>query len=171
MPTVFTHAVVGVAISTLDRSSGVRLGLAAAACAAAPDLDMIAVWIGVPWLHMFGHRGITHSFAFAAVLGGVLAMTAFDAHGRRRLALWLVLSAATASHGILDAITNGGPGVAFFAPFDAGRYLLPWRPIPASPISVRGFLGGPGAAVLRAEVLLLWLPALLLLVVTAWRRR
>jgi hypothetical protein len=26
-------------------------------------------------------------------------------------------------------MTNGGLGVAFFSPFDNGRYFLPWRPI------------------------------------------
>jgi inner membrane protein len=86
------------------------------------------------------------------------------------VAVWLVLSAATASHGVLDSITNGGPGVALFAPFDTGRYLLPWRPVPVSPISVRGLLTARGAAVLRAEVLMLWLPALLLILVATRRR-
>src|SRR4029453_10956228 len=97
MPTVFTHAVVGVAISTLGRPAGARLGLAAAAGPGVPDLDMIAVWLGVPWFHMAGHRGFSRSRAFAAVLGGVLAATGFHERGGGRLAAWLVLSAATAS--------------------------------------------------------------------------
>jgi inner membrane protein len=171
MPTVFTHAVVGVAISTLGRPAGARLGLAAAACAVVPDLDMVAVWLGVPWFHVLGHRGFSHSLAFAAILGGVLAARGFHERGGGRLAAWLVLSTATASHGVLDAITDGGPGVAFFAPFDSGRYLLPWRPIPASPISVRGLFSARGAAVVRAEVLLLCLPAVLLALAVVWRRR
>ena|SRR5215475_13245574 len=171
MPTVFTHAVVGVAISTLGRPASARLGLAAAACAAVPDLDVIPIWLGLPWGHVLGHRGITHSLAFAAALAGVLAATVFRAPGAGRRGVWLVLFVATASHGVLDAMTDGGIGIAFFAPFDDGRYFLPWRPIPVSPISVGRFFGARGAAVLRAEVLLLWLPAFLMALVAVWRRR
>ena len=170
MPTVFTHAVVGVAISTLGRPASARLGLAAAACAAAPDLDVIPIWLGVPWGHVLGHRGITHSLAFAAALAGVVAVVAFRAPGRR-LGAWLVLFAATASHGVLDAMTDGGIGIAFFAPFDDGRYFLPSRPIPVSPIGVGRFFSARGAAVLRAEVLLVWLPAFLVALIAVWRRR
>ena len=43
-----------------------------------------------------------------------------------------------ASHGVLDALTDGGPGVAFLAPFDDTRYFFPWRPIRVSPLW-RGF--------------------------------
>jgi inner membrane protein len=171
MPTVFTHAVVGCAISALGRPFGARLALTAAACAAAPDLDVIAIWLGVPWRHVLGHRGITHSLAFAAVLAAVMVMTVFRARGRGRLGVWLVLFGATASHGILDAMTDGGIGIALFAPFDAGRYFLPWRPIPVSPIGVGRFLSARGAAVLRAEVLLVWLPAIALTLAAMWRRR
>jgi inner membrane protein len=68
-------------------------------------------------------------------------------------------------------MTDGGIGIAFFAPFDDGRYFLPWRPIPVSPIGVGRFFSARGAAVLRAEVLLVWLPAFLVALVAVWRRR
>jgi len=35
--------------------------------------------------------------------------------------LFAYLFLATASHGVLDAMTNGGLGVAFFSPFDNRR--------------------------------------------------
>jgi hypothetical protein len=35
--------------------------------------------------------------------------------GLNRAWLWLYFFVAAASHGFLDAMTNGGPGVAFFA--------------------------------------------------------
>jgi inner membrane protein len=171
MPTVFTHAVVGAAISTLGRPASARLGLAAAACAVAPDLDVIPFWLGMRWGHVLGHRGITHSLAFAAILAGVMTATAFRAPGRGRRGIWLVLFVATASHGVLDAMTDGGIGIAFFAPFHDGRYFLPWRPIPVSPISVGRFFSARGAAVLRAEILLVWLPAFLVALLALWRRR
>ncbi len=44
------------------------------------------------------------------------------------------------SHIFLDALTNGGLGVAVFWTFDSERYFLPWRVIEVSPISVSRFL-------------------------------
>jgi inner membrane protein len=170
MPTVFSHVVAGLAIATTTRLGGSigRLGLAGALCAAVPDLDVVGVWLGVPWGHVLGHRGITHSLPFAVALAAVVVAAAFrgDTWDGRRLGLGLALFAATASHGVLDAMTTGGSGVAFFAPFNDARYFLPWRPIPVSPISASRFLSERGLVIMQAEVLLIWLPAAILLLVT-----
>ena len=45
----------------------------------------------------------------------------------------MFLFLAIASHGLLDAFTDGGLGVAFFAPFDSTRYFFPVTPIEVSP--------------------------------------
>jgi inner membrane protein len=174
MPTVFSHAVTGLAIATIGRAPGSfrRLALVGMLCAAAPDLDVVGVWLGIPWGHVLGHRGITHSLAFAALLAAVLTTTVFrgpTASGRRAR-LWLALFLATASHGLLDAMTNGGPGVAFFAPLDGTRYFLPWRPIPVSPLSVSRFFTQRGVTIMQAEILLIWLPAAVLAVAGAGLR-
>ena len=60
-----------------------------------------------------------------------------------------------------DAMTNGGLGVAFFSPFDNRRYFLPWRPILVSPIAVTRFFSPRGYAILRSELVWIWLPAIL----------
>ena len=67
----------------------------------------------------------------------------------------------TASHGVLDAMTDGGIGVALLAPFDTRRYYLPWRPIVVSPLGLRPFLSAWGMAVLASEAVWVWLPAAL----------
>lgn len=105
-----------------------------------PDFDAFLMpWIDydAPW----GHRGMTHSLAFAAVAGTLAAVAL-----RRRVTfpggvsgLAATFAVVTASHGFLDAMTDGGRGVAFFAPFDATRHFLPVRPIPVSPITVNPF--------------------------------
>jgi inner membrane protein len=175
MPTVFSHAVAGLAIATLVRPSrGLgRLALVSALCAAAPDLDVLGLPFGVPWRHVLGHRGLTHSLPFAAVLAGLLTALLFrdpDWRGRRG-AVWLVLFLATASHGVLDAMTNGGPGVAFFAPFDGTRWFLPWRPIPVSPIEPARFVAR-AVQIMLVEVVVIWLPAAVVVSLGAvWRRR
>ena len=79
---------------------------------------------------------------------------------------------ATASHGVLDAMTNGGLGVAFLSPFDNSRYFLPWRPIRVSPIGLGRFFGQRGYLVLQNELLWIWLPAgLFALLVLTLRHR
>ena len=63
----------------------------------------------------------------------------------------------TASHGVLDAMTNGGLGISFFSPFDNDRYCLPWNPLQVSPIG-RGFFSEEGLEVLLNEALWIGLP-------------
>ncbi len=79
-----------------------------------------------------------------------------------RLKHALLFFVLTASHGLLDALTNGGLGVAFFSPFDLGRYFFPWRPIEVSPLALQPFISGRGMAVLGSEIQWIWAPALLL---------
>jgi len=73
--------------------------------------------------------------------------------------MWIYFFLATASHGLLDAMTDGGLGVAFFAPFDNRRYFLPWTPIRVSPIGIGRFSSSRGYAVLQSELLWIWVPA------------
>ena len=49
-----------------------------------------------------------------------------------RISLWTHFF-ASGVHGLLDAMTDGGLGVAFFSPFDNRRYFLPWTPIRVIP--------------------------------------
>jgi inner membrane protein len=80
------------------------------------------------------------------------------------------LLAATASHGIHDAFTNGGLGIAFFAPFSAARYFFPVTPIEVSPI-VHGFFSERGVRVLASEMVWVWTPALVLIAFSIGARR
>mgnify|MGYP001422091142 CR=1 FL=1 len=59
MPSALTHAYVGAALAALAPRwlRGVRFALLLAALAAAPDLDVIAFAVGIPYEHRFGHRG------------------------------------------------------------------------------------------------------------------
>ena len=164
MASVFSHAVAGLALGAAFWRPGVpaRFWVLGAACAALPDLDALGFRFGIAYGHLLGHRGLTHSLAFAAALSTALALAAFPGHPAplSRGQLWLYLFLATASHGVLDAFTNGGLGVAFFAPFDRTRYFFPVRPIEVSPLGVRAFFTARGLQVLASEVLWIWLPSL-----------
>ena len=71
MPTVFSHAVVPLALHAgLGRKAiGLRLLAAGIAASVVPDLDVIALRFGIPYGDAFGHRGATHSIAFAVAMG------------------------------------------------------------------------------------------------------
>jgi len=69
-------------------------------------------------------------------------------------------------------MTNGGLGVAFFAPFSDTRYFLPWQPIVVSPISIGELFNRRGLRVMWSELGWVWLPAsLIFLVGLAIQRR
>lgn len=159
MPTVFTHAAVGAglaAVAPLARRP--RLLLAASAgLAMLPDADVVGLAAGVPWGSMWGHRGISHSLPVAVLLGVVAAAVLARRTGLPRPALAVHLAVVTASHGVLDAMTSGGSGIAFLAPFSDERWFLPWRPVLVSPIGL-GFFSGYGLRVLVSELLWIWLP-------------
>jgi inner membrane protein len=84
--------------------------------------------------------------------------------GMHALTLWLYLFLATASHGLLDAMTDGGLGIALFSPLDNRRYFFPWTPIRVSPLGVGRFFSARGLAVLQSEFQWIWVPAILLAV-------
>ena len=174
MASAFSHAAVGLALGTVFWRPGVptRYWVLGAAVAALPDVDSLGFRFGVAYGDMLGHRGLTHSLVFAAVLAATLVF-AFPPGStpisRTQLCLYLFL--ATASHGVLDAFTNGGLGVAFFAPFHNARYFFPATPIQVSPISVRAFFSPRGARVMASELLWIWLPAIVTTGAILWLRR
>src|SRR5690349_17071330 len=163
MATLPTHALVGWAVARFWPGEEKRWPLyaGAAACAVLPDIDAIGFWMGVPYESLCGHRGLTHGMPFAAATGIACALAARS----KRAALPLAL--ATATHGVLDAITDGGLGVAFFSPFSNARYFLPWRPIEVAPISITDFIEQGGLGSLRGELIWIWAPLLLLVLVTS----
>ena len=162
MPSAFSHAIAAVTIG-----KGVQPAKAVwwywvlgAALSAVPDLDVIGFSFGVHYGDVMGHRGFTHSIFFAVVLAAIVSLALIRqcriSFGR----LFVYLFLAIASHGVLDAMTNGGLGVAFFSPFSNRRYFFPIRPIQVSPIGAGKFFGPKGLAVLRSELLWVWLPAM-----------
>ena len=147
-----------------------------------PDIDVIGFSMGVRYEDTWGHRGATHSFAFAIIVGlaaGLVARlrsnrqqraSAFaqnpgDALRRDRsagqvrrfkrpaLRTALFATVVLATHPILDTMTDGGLGCALFWPFDLTRYFAPWRPIQVAPIGL-AFLSPYGAIVATSEIVL-----------------
>jgi inner membrane protein len=160
MASLFSHAIAGAALGQAGKKqwrSDWRFWACAVVCSAIPDIDVIGFRFGIHYGDLWGHRGMTHSLLFAGIIAIVAVSLLRRSQDRRYLAFLFFLIAA--SHGILDALTSGGLGVAFFSPIDPHRYFFPWHAIRVSPIGVGCFFSLRGVAVLKSEFIWIWLPA------------
>lgn len=164
------HVAVGMAAGRIWAQSGgversgtpketapVAAMVAFSALSLAPDLDVIAFRLGIPYGAPFGHRGAAHSLCVALALATVAAVTTRlrpeqIAGGQTRARLWALCAAVAATHGLLDTLTDGGLGIALFWPLSNDRYFAAWRPIPVAPIGGR-MLSSRGLRVLGIEAL------------------
>jgi inner membrane protein len=172
MPTILTHPAVplAMAIGLGSKRVSKRLLIAGVAASMLPDLDVVAFQFGVAYAAAFGHRGFSHSLLFAlivAMAGGWL----FGWLRSTFLRSFLFLFVATASHGVLDAFTTGGLGIAFLWPWSAERFFAPVQVIEVAPIGLSRFLSPRGAAVLWSEFLWIWVPLTAMAAGTALSRR
>ena len=150
MASAFTHAFVAIALGKTYTGARMawRFWLWTVFCAVVPDVDVVGFAFGIRYGDMLGHRGLTHSLAFALMLAVVVVVFAFKDVPHWSRGWWTLVAyffVVTASHGVLDALTNGGLGVAFFAPFFSER----------------------GLEVIKSEFVWLWLPAIGLIAL-AW---
>jgi inner membrane protein len=174
MPTAISHAVAGLGIAACfcgPEAPG-SLWALGALCGALPDIDVAGLRF-VRYGSVWGHRGITHSLVFAAAVAGVIAGLGFrhGAPGMPPLRIALFLFLATISHSLLDALTDGGAGVALLAPFDNRRFFFPYRPIRVSNFGVLWLFSRRGAVVLWSEIRWVWLPAAALTALALLARR
>ncbi len=170
MATGFTHAFLGLAMgkSLLPKGLPGRFWLLCLLCSTLPDLDAIGFFGGIPYGSMLGHRGFTHSLIFALLSSWVVARWGFHPYGlflEARWKLWAFFFFLSCSHGVLDALTNGGLGVAFFSPFDPTRYHLPRSPLMISPLRLDLFFTSWGREVTLNELSWVWVPSILLFMV------
>ena len=162
MPTLLSHPAIPIAIAVATgRSVSRRLLTAAIVASVLPDVDTVGLYLGVPYAHLVGHRGLAHSLTFAFVVA-LLGMSFARSLAARPLVAFLVLFASAASHGLLDACTSGGLGIALLSPLDETRYFFPWQPIAVSPLTPSGFTLGRTVRVLGSELRWVWLPAAML---------
>jgi len=170
MPTIITHGLFAISLAHVFKDSSLppRFWVLAVACSMLPDLDVISFSLGVKYGDFWGHRGFSHSLAFALAASLIIVLLAFFQEKYRPLRLRLVLffSLVTASHGLFDAMTNGDLGIAFFAPFDNSRYFLPYRPIQVSPIGLHDLLKWGDWRILSNEIKWIVLPSFVLLMLS-----
>jgi inner membrane protein len=175
MCTSLGHAIAGHAVgATATQGGSQRRFIAVCAVAAAiPDLDVSLALLPSPiYASLGGHRGITHSLAFAALFAGAVVLVGFRGAGLSPARAWLGLAGAVMSHSLLDMLTSYGNGVALFAPFSWSFVRFPWHPIDPDAAS-RGAATASGQLLLAIgnEALWVWLPALAVSAAVGWLRR
>ncbi|MCW3072071.1 MAG: metal-dependent hydrolase [Bacteroidetes bacterium] len=142
-------------------------------CSILPDADVISFQFGIPYDSFWGHRGFTHSIVFALLLGIFVSVLFYknSLQTKEGLRYILFFCFCTLSHSLLDAMTSGGLGVAFFSPFRNTRYFFPWRPIKVSPIGTAKFFGERGLRVILSEAVWIGIPcSIYILAVKAIRK-
>jgi len=159
------HVAVGMAAARSPWGGASRVGVVTAMLfwsllSLLPDADVIGFRLGVDYGAPWGHRGATHSLGFALLVGAAIGALARD------LATGVLAVLVLASHGLLDALTDGGLGCALLWPFSDERFFAPWRPLPVAPIG-RRFWSDAGLRVVATE--LAWFAPLF--VYALWPRR
>jgi inner membrane protein len=172
MPTIFTHAAVPLLLGAAlgRRRISHRLLAAGAIAAMLPDADVLGFRLGIAYADAFGHRGAGHSLVLALLIALLAAALHRPLRSSARSA-FLFVGFAAVSHPLLDALTNGGLGVALAWPLSDHRFFFPWQPIEVSPIGMR-FFSLHGWWAIRSELVWVWLPsAMLAFLMWRWRVR
>lgn len=166
MPSIISHAVGAFFLNKtiFSKETTLKLTFAVVVSSMIPDADFIGYKLGIPYNSTFGHRGFSHSFAFAFLWSGLVYLIFFYTKEKLQKArvILTILFLATISHPILDAFTSGGEGVAFFSPFSNQRYFFPFRPIRVSPLGIQSFFSNRGVIVILSEIKYIWIPSFLL---------
>jgi inner membrane protein len=168
MPSLLGHAVAGLAITETFHRARLprRIWVLAPMCAMAQDLDWFVSFLAYHKNHILNHRGVAHSLFGALLLAAAVLILALR-RDQRSFQAWLCLTLAALSHGLMDACTSGGVGVALFMPFSDSRWACLWQPIQVAPLPLGREDLWLFLASLRSEALWIGLPAL---AVAAWSR-
>lgn len=168
MASLFGHAFASIALgsSFSKKQQTIKLFLLTIVCAIIPDTDVIGFQFNIAYESFWGHRGFSHSLVFAFLFGLLITLIFFrkEAVSKKGIVLFLFFSLCTASHSILDAMTSGGYGVAFFSPFDITRYFFPWRPIKVSPLGIANFFTERGLRVIKSELIWIGIPGFIYII-------
>jgi inner membrane protein len=111
MASALSHAVAAAGIGAVfyRRSMPPPVWITGIVCSVIPDVDVIGFRFGIHYGDFWGHRGFSHSLFFGVILAVAAAATLARFQSEvSRASLFAYFFLSTASHGLLDAMTNGG---------------------------------------------------------------
>jgi len=161
MASLVAHPIVPLAVAAVLGRKVVPLSVVALGVLLSilPDADSIGFRFGISYSSPFGHRGFTHSMG-AALVTAALASLLVRKSVTNHFAVFIFLFVSMFSHGLLDAFTNRGNGVALLWPFTDARFFFPFHPVEASPLSVKRFFTRRGLEILSSEAKWIWAPCI-----------
>ena len=176
MPSIISHVIVGptLGLTFSNKKQTLKFWIASILCSIIPDADVIMFKFGIAYSHVLGHRGFSHSILFSVLLGLIITVLFFREIKISSIKFWSLtgfLSIISILHSLLDAMTNGGLGVALLAPFNNSRFFMPFRPIQVSPIGIDHFFSEWGLRVIISELFWIWLPCLILIIISLLFKR
>ncbi|WP_299769107.1 metal-dependent hydrolase [uncultured Dokdonia sp.] len=175
MASAFGHAFAAIALGTSVPKTyrSVKFWILATICSILPDADVIGFSLGIPYESFWGHRGFSHSLLAALIIGVLITLIFYSTtlFSRKGILLILFFTLATASHAVLDAMTTGGLGVAFFSPWEDTRHFFDWRPIQVSPIGIENFFSAWGLRVILSELIYIFIPGTIYILILYIIRR
>ena len=138
-------------------------------CAVIPDADAIGFKLGIAYQSVQRHKQrhypfffLRHYFLFWLFIFK-MGRKKFSKHWAALISFFFVV---TASHSVLDAMTNGRLGITFFASFNNTRYFFPFQPIQISPSSITKFFTERGWCVLQSEFVWIWIPSFIIIAIS-----
>ncbi len=169
MPTLISHSIVGLAAGKIltIKKQPFKFWLFSIICPLLPDVDVVGFFWGIPYDHFLGHRGFFHSLLFAFIISNFVVNVFFREEktlSKKWVLFILYFFLITSTHGVLDAFTSGGLGIALLAPFDNTRYFFPNTPIAVSPLGIKAFFSDRGLRVIMSEFTWIWAPVIFLIV-------
>lgn len=175
MASAFGHAFAAIALGTSVPKTyrSLKFWILATICSILPDADVIGFSFGIPYESFWGHRGFSHSLLAALIVGILITIIFYSTtlFSRKGILLILFFTLATASHAVLDAMTTGGLGVAFFSPWEDTRHFFDWRPIQVSPIGIENFFSAWGLRVILSELIYIFIPGTIYMMIMYLIRR
>jgi inner membrane protein len=168
MPTIITHSIVsGLLGKAIKWKPTPLITGCSVLCGSLPDVDVVGRFFGIEYLHEWGHRGMSHSFFIAACIGLCLSFLCSDRSVINRVGWWLYFTLLTSTHTLLDMFTNGGHGVAIFAPWSHQRHFAPdsYRVVEVSPLNFRFFTWERLSPVFYSELMWIILPIFFLVLI------
>tara|TARA_R110001606_G_scaffold263289_1_gene411945 strand:+ start:217 stop:759 length:543 start_codon:yes stop_codon:yes gene_type:complete len=175
MASLFGHAFAAIALgSSFSRKQKTfKLLFLAIVCAIIPDSDVIGFQFHISYESFWGHRGFSHSLIFAFLFGLFITFLFYRKAflSKKGIILILFFFLCTASHAILDAMTSGGYGVAFFSPFNDTRYFFPWSPIKVSPLGIANFFTNRGFKVIMSELIWIGIPGTIYILINLFIKK
>lgn len=171
MPTIVTHAAIPLALGFGFGRKIIpgKLLIVGVAASMLPDIDVYGSRLGIAFNDIMGHRGVTHSLFLAALTAFYVGFSARFLGAKGWIA-FLFTFVAMASHGLLDMLTTGGPGVALYWPWSDERMFFPVQVIRVSPIRLSSFFSERGVNVMISELAWVWFPCMAAMLVMSLNR-